>query len=99
MSQAQKMMMRVGLTALAGVMVPVVASRVVPGWNWPARAFVFAYVLFFATGTTYALVANKMDAWSYKAGTGLALAAGLALGWSNMVHVADSGNPKNLAYY
>jgi hypothetical protein len=25
--------------------------------------------------------------------------AGFALGWSNMVHVADSGNPANLLYY
>jgi len=27
------------------------------------------------------------------------LVAGFALGWSNMVHVADSGNPSNLWYY
>ena len=37
--------------------------------------------------------------WSYEAGVGLALVAGFALGWSNMVHVADSGNPANLWYY
>ena len=29
----------------------------------------------------------------------LALVAGFALGWSNMVHVADSENPANLVYY
>ena len=29
----------------------------------------------------------------------VALVAGFALGWSNMVHVADSGHPENLAYY
>ena len=29
----------------------------------------------------------------------VALLAGFALGWSNMVHVADSGNPANLMYY
>ena len=40
-----------------------------------------------------------MTAWSYKAGVGLALLAGFALGWSNMVHVADSENPANLVYY
>jgi len=34
-----------------------------------------------------------------KAGVGVALLAGFALGWSNMVHVADSGNPANLVYY
>jgi len=45
------------------------------------------------------LIARKMGAWSYKAGVGVALAAGFVLAWSNMVHVADSGNPANLAYY
>jgi hypothetical protein len=99
MSQLGKTMLRVALGALAVLMVPLVASQVVPGWNWPARAFVFVYVLFFATGTAFALIARRMGAWSYKAGVGVALAAGFALGWSNMVHVADSENPANLAYY
>ena len=73
--------------------------QVVEGWNWPARAFVFAYVLFVGTGMLYPAVARKMGAWSYKAGVGVALVAGFALGWSNMVHVADSENPANLVYY
>ena len=87
------------LGALAAWMVPLVASQVVEGWNWPAGAFVFVYVLFFGTGMAYAVIARKMGAWAYKAGAGVALAAGFALGWSNMVHVADSGNPANLWYY
>ena len=69
------------------------------GWNWPARTFVVVYVLFFATGMAYAVIARKMGAWSYKAGVGVALVAGFILGWSNMVHVADSENPANLVYY
>jgi len=44
-------------------------------------------------------IARKMGAWSYKAGVGVALVAGFALGWSNMVHVADSENPANLVYF
>ena len=71
----------------------------VDGWNWPARAFVIVYLLFFATGMAYAVIARKMGAWTYKAGVGVALVAGFALAWSNMVHVADSGNPANLWYY
>ena len=59
----------------------------------------FVYVLFFATGMAYALIARKMGAWSYKAGVGVALVAGFVLGWSNMVHVADSENPANLVYF
>lgn len=99
MSQLGKMMLRVALGALAVLMVPLVASRVVDGWNWGPGAFVFAYVLFFGTGLVYAVIARKMGAWSYKAGVGVALVAGFGLGWSNMVHVADSGNPANLVYY
>jgi len=57
------------------------------------------YVLFFATGMVYALVARKMGAWEYKAAVGLALFGGFALGWSTMVQVADSGHPERLWYH
>jgi hypothetical protein len=99
MSQLGKTMLRVALGALALLMVPLVASRVVEGWHWGAGGFVFVYVLFFLTGMAYALIARKMGAWSYKAGVAMALVAGFALGWSNMVQVADSGHPENLLYY
>jgi hypothetical protein len=98
-NQLGKTMLRVALVALGLLMVPLVASRLVDGWNWTAGSFVFVYVLFFATGMTYALIARKMGAWSYKAGVGVALVAGFALGWSNMVQVADSGHPENLVYH
>lgn len=99
MNSLGKTMLRVALVAAGLLMVPLVASQVVEGWNWPAGAFVRVYVLFFGTGLAYALIARKMGAWAYKAGVGLALVTGFALGWSNMVHVADSGNPANLVYY
>jgi hypothetical protein len=99
MPQLIKTMLRVALGALVALMVPLVASRLVEGWNWSAGSFVFVYVLFFATGMAYALIARKMNAWAYKAGVGVALVAGFALAWSNMVHVADSENPANLVYY
>jgi len=99
MPQLGKTMLRVALGALAVLMVPLVASQFVEDWNWPVGAFVRVYVLFFGTGMVFALVARRMGAWSYKAGVGVALVAGFALGWSNMVHVADSENPANLVYY
>ncbi|WP_263415985.1 hypothetical protein [Terriglobus albidus] len=99
MTQPSKTILRVALVALGLLMVPVIASRVVDGWNWPPRAFVLVYVLFFGTGMAYALIARKMNSWAYKAGVGIALVTGFGLGWSNMVHVADSGNPANLIYY
>ena len=99
MTQMSKTLLRVALVALGLLMVPLVASRVVDGWNWSPGTFVFVYLLFFGTALAYALIARKMGAWSYKAGVGVALVAGFALGWSNMVHVADSENPANLVYY
>lgn len=98
MPQLGKTVLRVALGALAALMVPLVASRLVAGWNWSAGSFVFVYFLFFATGMVYALIARKMDAWSYKAGAAVALVTGFGLGWSTMVQVADSEHPENLAY-
>ena len=99
MNQLAKTTLRVALGALAVLMVPLVASQIVDGWHWNAGAFVILYLLLFGMGMAYAAIARKMGAWSYKAGVGLALAAGFGLGWSNMVHVADSENPANLIYY
>ncbi len=99
MSQLVKTMLRVALGALAVWMVPVVAAQFVEDWHWGVQGFVRVYFLFFATGMVIALVARRMGVWSYKAGVGLALVAGFAFGWSNMVQVADSGNPANLWYY
>lgn len=99
LSHIRRTALRVALGALAALMAPLVASRVVEGWNWPPGAFVVVYALFFVTGMVFALVARRMDIWSYKAGVGVALAAGFALGWSNMVHVAGTDNPANLWYY
>jgi hypothetical protein len=85
MSQLVKTILRVALGALAVLMVPLVASRVVKGWNWSAGSFVFVYVLFFATGMVYVVIARKMGVWSYKAAVGVALVTGFGLGgptWS-----------------
>jgi hypothetical protein len=99
MPQLGKTILRVALTALALLMAPLVASLFVEDWHWGVRGFVVVYALFFATGMVYALIARRMGAWSYKAGVGVAVVAGFGLGWSNMVHVADSENPANLLYY
>jgi hypothetical protein len=98
-NQMGKTVLRVALVALALLMVPLVASRVVDGWNWKPQSFVIVYLFFFGIGMLYAVIARRMGAWTYKAGVGMALVAAFGLGWSNMVHVADSGNPANLVYY
>ena len=99
MPQLLKTTLRVAVGALAALMVPLVASRFVDGWHWNAGSFVFVYIVFFAVGMTYALIARKMGVWSYKVGVGVAMFSGLAFGWSTMVQVADSGHPENLAYH
>ncbi len=99
MSQLGKTMLRVALGALAVWMVPLVASQFFEDWHWGVGGFVRVYVLFFLTGMVMALVARKMGVWSYKVGVGLALVGGLALGWSTMVQVADSGHPERLWYH
>jgi hypothetical protein len=99
MSQLGKTALRVALGALAVWMVPLVAAQFVEDWHWGVGGFVMAYVLFFLTGMAMALIVRRMGVWSYKAGVGVAMAAGFALGWSNMVQVAGTENPANLWYY
>jgi hypothetical protein len=98
MPQLGKTMLRVALGALAVLMVPVVVAQFVKDWHWGVGGFVRVYVLFFLTGMVYAVIARRMGAWSYKAGVGVALFAGFALGWSTMVQTADSGHPERLWY-
>jgi hypothetical protein len=99
MAKLRSTILRVAIGALIALMVPLVASQLVEGWNWGAGSFVFVYLLFFGTGMAFALITRRMGVWSYKAGVGVALAAGFALGWSNMVHVTSLENPANLAYF
>lgn len=99
MTSMRKTVLRVALAALGLLMVPLIASRVVEGWNWPPKAFLLTYVLFFGTGMAYALIARTMNAWAYKAAVGLALAAGFVLGWSTMVHMSETERPVNLVYF
>ena len=92
-------MQRAALVALALLMAPLVGSRVVDGWNWPAKAFVLVYVLFFGTALAYQLIASKMAASAYKAGVGLALVKGFMLGWSTMVQMSEAENPAYSVYF
>jgi len=94
-----KTVLRVALGALAALMVPLIASQFVPDWHWGVSGFAFAYVAFFLVGMGYAVISRRMGAWSYKAGVGLALAAGFGLAWSNMVHVTGTENPTLFLYF
>ncbi len=99
MTELSQTILRAAVVTLGLLMVPVVASQVVDGWNWPVGAFVFTYVLFFGTALAYGLIARKIGAWAYKAGVGVALVAGFVMGWATMVHMSESENPAHLAYF
>ncbi|GAB4360960.1 MAG: hypothetical protein OHK0021_05050 [Bryobacter sp.] len=70
----------------------------VEGWNWPVKAFLLAYVLFFAVGMAYVLIARNGSHWTYKLAVALALAGGFVLIWSSMVRASETDNPVNLIY-
>src|ERR1700759_5022347 len=53
MNQHGKTALRVALVALGLLMVPLLASQIVPGWHWGTGSFVIVYLLFFATGMVY----------------------------------------------
>jgi len=95
----QETVLRVALMALGLWMVPLVASRAVEGWNWDPGTFVFTYLLLFGTGMAYAMIARKMNVWTYKAAVGLALLAGFVMGWATMVHLSETENLVNLVYF
>ena len=99
MTQLSKTILRAALVALGLLMAPLVASRVVDGWNWKFEGFLFAYLMFFATALAYLLISRKMGAWAYKAAVGLALVTGFVMGWSNRVHLSESDNPANMLYF
>jgi hypothetical protein len=99
MTAMQKTVLRVALVALALLMVPLVASRIVEGWNWGPGAFVFTYVLFFGTSLAFTLIARHCNAWAYKMAVGIALVSGFVLGWSTMVHMSETENPVNAVYF
>jgi hypothetical protein len=91
-----KTILRAALGALALWMAPVVAAQFIRDWHWGVGGFVRAYLLFFVAGLVITLIARRMRVWSYKAGVGVALVGGVALGWSTLVQTADSGHPERL---
>jgi hypothetical protein len=76
------------VTALI-LLILLLASHFLDGWNWPPGAFVVVGTLVFGVGFTYELVTWNRDAINYRAAVGIAFAAGFALVWGNFVQMAD----------
>jgi O-antigen/teichoic acid export membrane protein len=80
------------------VLILLLCSHFVDGWNWPPGAFVVVGVLIFVMGFTYELVTRKRDAIAYRAAVGIAFAGGFVLVWGNFVQAADDVNPDAMMY-
>src|ERR1051326_7160027 len=76
------------ITALV-VLILLLASHFVDGWNWHPGAFVVVGILVFGIGFAYELVTRNVDAIAYRTAVGVALAAAFLLVWANLVQFAD----------
>jgi hypothetical protein len=82
------------------LLLPLVAMQFTDEVAWgPFDFIVFGGMLFCACGT-YELAARMSGNRAYRAGAGLALAAGFFLVWVNLAVgiIGDEGNPANLLY-
>src|SRR5262249_39187225 len=69
-------------------------------WQWDKpRGYVLAFVVLFAFGLAYELVAKKMDNKAYRFGVGIAVVTTFALIWSNFIQAADDVNPNAMMYF
>ena len=71
------------------LLILLLASHFVDGWNWPPGAFVVVGAFIFVIGLTYELVTRNRDAIAYRAAVGIAFAAAFLLAWGNVVQLAD----------
>ena len=91
------------ITVLAPVPVltiPLVGMMLSPQWQWTWADFVLAWVILAVTTFLYRLLATRR--WSnlpYRAGAGLAIAAGFLITWISLaVRIIGDENPGNLLY-
>lgn len=93
---------RVAAWAVAGLilLLPLVAMQFTQEVNWTVSDFVFAGVLLFGSLGTYEIAARKTGNTTYRAGVGVALAAGVLLVWVNgaVGVIGSEDNPANLIY-
>lgn len=88
------------VTALI-LLIPLVRSLFVNGWDWDLRGFVFVGcvgTLLFGMGLTCQMLIRKLGTPAYRAGVGVALGAALLLFWGNWVQAADDINPDAILY-
>jgi hypothetical protein len=82
------------------LLVPLVAMQFSDEVVWSWADFVGAGVLLSGAGLTFDVVARRAGEMTYRAATGVAVAAGLLLIWVNLAVgiIGDEGNPANAMY-
>jgi hypothetical protein len=90
----------VALAPLPVLLIPLVGMMISEEWKWTLSDFVAAWVLLAGTAFVYRLLATRKTATlAYRAGAGLAVAAGFLLTWVNLaVQIIGHENPANLLY-
>ena len=82
------------------LLIPLVGSLTVEGWNWTGSDFLMAWTVFAITTGFYRFLATRPVAnLAYKAGAALAVVTGFLITWITMaVQIIGDDNPGNLLY-
>lgn len=88
-------------TAVALILLPLIAMRFTHEVAWTASDFGLAILLIGSVGVVYELVARMTGNASYRAAISIALLTGFLIVWSNLAVgiIGDEGNPANLAFF
>ena len=91
----------IGIMTALVLMVPLVAMQFTGDVQWSPLDFVTMGALIFGTGLTYELIASRGGSRSYRAGVGVACAAGFLLIWVNLAVglIGSEENPANALYF
>lgn len=88
-------------SAAALILLPLIAMRFTDQVAWTLSDFVFAILLIGSVGVAYELMVRTTGNVAYRAATGVALATGFLIVWSNLAVgiIGDEDNPANLAFF
>lgn len=90
-------------TVIAGslLLVPFTASFYVEGFNWSTSDYLFAFMMFFVTVTSYKMITRSNTSAIYKFAIGFSLFSGFFMVWVNLAVgiIGAEDNPINIYYF
>ncbi len=98
--QIQKIV-RTGLLTLSILIIPLIASFFVEGFNWDVLDFAVMGVMLFGAGAGYEMVASQGNSKTYRTATALALVTAFLLVWVSLAVgiIGSEDNPANTLYF